>query len=798
LCESGPFQDRTRLPDKEGALTTDIATVFGILLVAVVLFVTEQVRVDIVALTVLVALALTNLVTPSEAMSGFANLAVITVWAVLILSGGLARTGVASVIGRQILRVAGSGEARLIAIIMLTAGVLSGFMNSIGVAALMLPVVVDIAHRKRLPPSKLLIPLAFGALLGGMTTLIGTPPNILISEALRGYGLEPFGMFDFTPTGVVVLIAGTACMVLIGRHLLPSRDFRRSMTGDSVPSAATASLGEELHVIRLPEGSPLAGRTLAGSRVGAALGLTVVGIFRRETTLLAPSPDTVLEAGDRFLVEGRLDRLDELSDRQHLVRDDSGFDAEQLVSAHLDVAEVRLPPDSHLVGQSLEESGFRQRYGAVVRGIRRGDRAFHTGLDVTVLRQGDVLLVQAPRERLEALRDEAGLIVTSIETPVQFEADERLVALRVPEGSVLAGQTLVDSRLGDAFDLGVLGIVRAGKTLPLPGPDQRLQAGDLLLAKGCRAGLETINGLQTLEVESDASLDLDALESEEVGLVEVVLSPYSALPGQTLTQLHFREKYGLSVLAIWRGGQAYRSNLRDMELRLGDALLLHGRRDRTKVLGSDPEFLVLSEEAQVPPRTKKAPIAGGIMALVLLPVIAGWLPIGVTAVAGVVLMVLTGCLTMDEAYRSIEWKAVFLIAGMLPLGIAMERTGAAAYLAQGLLALIGDMGPLIVMGGLFILASVASQVMPNPAVAVLLAPIAYNAATDMGISPLPLMMAVAISASAAFMSPVGHAANVLVMGPGSYRFSDYTKVGMPLTVAVLVVSILVVPLVWPF
>jgi di/tricarboxylate transporter len=372
------------------------------------------------------------------------------------------------------------------------------------------------------------------------------------------------------------------------------------------------------------------------------------------------------------------------------------------------------------------------------------------------------------------------------------------MALRVPEGSVLADKSLVESHLGDAFGLGVLGIIREGETWLMPGPDERLLAGDLLLAKGRRDELRTLDALQALEVEQDAPLDLDELESDEVGLVEVVLSPYSALPGKTLRQLHFRDKYGLSVLAIWREGTAYRSNLRDMALRLGDALLLHGPRERLKVLGADPEFLVLTEEAQEAPRTKKAPLAVGVMAAVLVPVIAGWLPIGVTAVAGVVLMVLSGCLTMDEAYRSIEWKAIFLIAGMLPLGIAMEHTGAAAYLAEGMVALIGSFGPLVVMAGLFVLAALASQVMPNPAVAVLLAPIAYNTATDMGVSPYPLMMAVAISASAAFLSPVGHSANVLVMGPGGYRFADYTKVGLPLTLVVLIVSMLAVPLVWPF
>jgi di/tricarboxylate transporter len=186
------------------------------------------------------------------------------------------------------------------------------------------------------------------------------------------------------------------------------------------------------------------------------------------------------------------------------------------------------------------------------------------------------------------------------------------------------------------------------------------------------------------------------------------------------------------------------------------------------------------------------------MAAVLLPVILGVVSIPIAAVAGVVLMVLTGCLTMGEAYRSIEWKAIFLIAGMLPLGIAMERTGAASFLAEGMVDLVGGFGPLAVMAGLFLLAALASQVMPNPAVAVLLAPIAMNTARDIGVSPYPLMMTVAISASAAFLSPVGHSANVLIMGPGGYRFADYTKVGVPLTLVVLVVVLIVVPLVWTF
>jgi di/tricarboxylate transporter len=315
--------------------------------------------------------------------------------------------------------------------------------------------------------------------------------------------------------------------------------------------------------------------------------------------------------------------------------------------------------------------------------------------------------------------------------------------------------------------------------------------------EGKREDLLTLRALQTLEIDQEAAIDLDDLESEQIGLVEAILSPHTTLAGQTLRQLHFREKYGLNVLAIWREGRAYRHNLRNMALRLGDALLLHGPREKLKILGSEPDFVVLVEEAQETPRLDKAPLAALSMGVVLLPVIMGWLPISIAAIGGALLMILLGCLTMEEAYRFIEWKAVFLIAGMLPLGIAMEQSGAARFLAEGMVAAVGDLGPLAVMASLFILTTLATQVMPNPAVAVLMAPIALNTAGDLGVSPYALMMTIALAASASFLSPVAHPANVLIMGPGGYRFVDYIKVGVPLTMVTLAVTLLVLPVFWP-
>jgi di/tricarboxylate transporter len=779
-------------------MTPQILIVLSILVIAIVLFITEKVRMDIVALFVMVSLTLTGLITPTEALSGFSNPAVITVWAVLIVSSALSKTGVASIIGRPLLRLGGGSEAKLITLIMLVAGVLSGFMNSIGVAALMLPVVVDIARKTGRPPSRLLMPLAFAALLGGLTTLIGTPPNLLISEALRQYGAQPFRMFDYTPVGVVVMLAGIALMVLVGRHLLPKRDIKQLPEDEQSDPSEFFGLTERLYVIRLPEDSVLDGKTLAQSRLGATLGLNVLAILGPTAKRLAPTPNTILNRGDRLLVEGRLDKLYELRSGDVLVLENDHFAMEELVSTEIGLLELSFTPQSTLPGKTLGQLDFRNRYGVVVLAVRRGGGVVRTNLESLALLHDDVLLVQGTHDQLDGLGAHAEFVISEPQDLAQYQLEERLQLMRLPADSLLAGKKLRESHLGDAFGLGVMGIIRAGDIELIPDPDQELAAGDLLMVKGRSEDLRVLKGLHGLEIEQGEPPDLGELESEHVGLVDVVLSPRTTLVDKSLRQINFREKYGLSVLAIWREGRAHRTNLRDMALRFGDALLLYGPRERLRVLGTERDFLVLSESVQEAPRMEKAPIALLIMAAILVPVIFDWVPIAISVIAGVVLLVVTRCLTMEEAYQAIEWKAVFLIAGMLPLGIAMEQTGAAQFIAEGMVNLVGGFGPMAIMAGIFLLAAVASQVMPNPAVAVLLAPVAFNTAGDLGISPYPFMMVVAISASAAFLSPVGHSANILVMGPGGYRFSDYTKVGIPLTIVVLLTCLLVVPIFWPF
>jgi len=779
-------------------MTPDIILVLTILVSAILLFISNKVRMDLVGLLVMVSLAISGLITPSQALSGFSNPAVITVWAVLILSGALARTGVASKLGKFFLQLAGDSETKLLTIIMLTSGILSGFMNSIGVTSLFLPVLIDISRRTKRPPSKLLIPLAFSALLGGLNTLIGTPPNILISEALSEAGLKPFQMFDFTPIGLTILVFGTLYMILIGRHLLPKRDPSRELARGIPDVTDLYDFQERMVFIHLPDNSSLDGKSLEESHFGSALELNVVSILRDQQSILAPGPDLLLQSGDRLLVEGQLDRLFEIYSPDHQFLDQESLPIEKIYSAEIKLAEVTIPSGSSLIDSTLPQVAFRHVYNLIVLAIRREDIIYYTDLEDLPLRESDVLLVKGRQSDLIALQPDKDLILSIPDSFQDYDLEDHLMMVRVPEGSALVGNSLISSRLGDAFGLSIQGIIRKDKTELMPSPEEILEVGDTLIVKGKIEDLHTIQGLQNLLIEADTQPDLTELETDETGLIEAVLSPRSTLTGKAIRELNFRARYGLTILAICREGRAYRSHLRDMSLRPGDAFLLFGPRRRLRQFGAEPEFLVLSEEAQPAPRSKKAPLAITIMLLVLLPVILNWIPISISAIAGVTLMILTGCLRMDEAYQLIEWKAVFLIAGMLPLGIALEQTGGAQLISNNLLSLVGNTGPIIITSALFLLSTLGSQIMPNPAVAVLLAPIALSVSSNLGISPYPLMMAVAVSSSAAFLSPVGHPANLLVMGPGGYRFSDYFKVGLPLTVIVWLVVVFVMPIFWPF
>ncbi len=766
------------------------------------LFVSEKLRMDLIALMVLGTLVLTGLVTPPEAVAGFSNAAVIAVWAMFILSDGLTRTGIANVIGHNVLWLAGRNESRMIVVIMLTAGTLSAFMNNIGVAALMLPVVIDIARRTRIPASRLLMPLAYGSLLGGLTTMIGTPPNLLISSSLEAAGEATFGLFDFTPIGGGVLIAGTAFVALFGRHLLPRKKPEGELQRHSQRNLRTQyGLQSRAFEMRVPEDSILVGKTLSQSRIGVATGLIVLALERSRDTEIMPSRQAVLQGNDKLLIQGRLDRFHEFQRWSELVIEREAPVLQRLMAGQVKLVEVAVEENSPLVAELLHHSEFRKRYGANVLAIRRDKLVRRANLAHVPLRRGDVLLLQASPDTVEEIKRSPEFAdcreVDEEELSDVYRLQERIFVVRVPRESPLAGDTLMRNRLGDAFDFRLLALFREGELKIMPEPDQSLKGGDLLLIQGREEDLDVLRGLQELEVERGAQPNLNTLESERLSLLEATLDPRSALAGQPLSEFSFREKYGLELVAVWRNGEAIRTNLDQLVLQLGDALLLLGPRQRLAVLERDPEFLVLTPVTQKPIDTTKAPLAGGIMLAVVSSVLIGWLPIYIAAMIGATLMVVTRCLSMEDAYRAIDWRSIFLIAGMLPLGTAMQQTGAAQFLAEQTMNVLGPFGPWWVIGGLYLITAAGTMIIPTAALVVLMSPIVLSASADLGIAPQTAMMAVAMAASASFTSPISHPANILIMGPGGYRFVDYLKVGLPLTVVVFVSVMVLLPIFWP-
>jgi di/tricarboxylate transporter len=779
----------------------DIALVLGILVVSLILFISEVIRMDLVALLVLATLAITGLVDNDEAFAGFSNGAVITVWAMFILSEGLTRTGIADIIGRQVMRLGGRREVPMIIVIMVTGAVLSAFMNNIGVAALMLPVVVEVARRTRIPASRLLMPLAYSTLLGGLMTLIGTPPNLLISESLVQGGYAPFELFDFTPIGGAVMIIGVVFVALIGRLLLPKR---RSARGRQISQRSLRSrykLHERTFMMRVPRDSVLVGKTLADSRIGTSTGLIILAMVRNGRSEPLPSRQALLRGGDGILVQGRLDQFRELRRWSDLVIEREAPVLKSMVAAKVAYAEVTIADTSPLVGELVRHADFRSRCNVAVVGLRRGDRYRLTNLAYVPLRAGERVLIQGELDAVGQLDKFDDFTDVEVLTPdrlaEEYHTDERMFVVRLPKTSDLAGATLNKSRLAEVFDFRVVAIFREGALTVMPRGDEELVGGDLLLIEGQLSDLEVLRGLQELEIETSVPSNLGALDSERLTLMDATLDPRSRLAGRTVGELNFRERYGIELAGIWREGETIGTELANERLQIGDALLLLGPRDRLQLLSSDSDFLILTPLGQEPPDTRRAPLAAAIMLGVVLAVMLGYAPISVAAVVGGSIMVLTGCLSMEQAYRAIDWRAIFLIAGMLPLGTAMQETGAATYLADQVMALLGEAGPWPVIMGLYVLTAMATMIIPTAALVVLMSPIVLSAMSDMGLQPETAMMAVAMAASASFTSPISHPANILVMGPGGYRFVDYLKVGVPLTIVVFVAVMVLLPILWP-
>ncbi|MBM3319914.1 MAG: SLC13 family permease [Candidatus Eisenbacteria bacterium] len=589
--------------------------VLGLIGSALVLFALEVVRPDLVGLGVLLVLLLSRTVTIEEGFSGFSNPAVITVLAMFILSSGLIRTGVADHLAGVITKAGGGHPVFLTAAVMAIVGVMSAFMNNIGAVAILLPSMYVVARKLEYPVTKLLIPLSFGSLLGGLTTLIGTPPNLLCSTAMEEAGFRGFRMFDFVPTGLAVMATGILYMALVGRFLIPVRKETESLT-------QRFHLQDYLTEVVVPEGSSLIGKSLAEAGLPKTLGLSVLRVRRKDAPdhAFVPSPTTVLQMGDCLIVEGNIEEL------------------------------------------------------------------------------------------------------------LQSKSS---------------------------------------------GP---------------------------LRIVAETKFEDSALIGADIELAEVVIAPNATLRGQSINQGQLRSRYNVLVLALRRRGRDLVERFTYMPLRVGDVLLVQGSPEAIGEVARSADFLVANRLEHEARESKKAPLALAIMALSVATAATGLLHISVAGMLGVLLMALTKCVRVQTMYRAVEWRVIFLIACMMPLGIAMndEHSGTARWLAEHVVSRTGPHGPLVVMASLFLFTTTITEVMSNAAAAVLTAPIGVAIAVAMGLEPHPFLMAIAIGASTTFLTPVGHQANVLVYGVGNYRFADFPRVGALLNLLIFVVTMIVVPIVLPF
>jgi di/tricarboxylate transporter len=452
--------------------------------------------------------------------------------------------------------------------------------------------------------------------------------------------------------------------------------------------------------------------------------------------------------------------------------------------------------ESPLINKSLRELKFRERFGVVVVGIRRGEVVVRERLADERLQAGDEILALGERSHLDEMAVHPDFSSCKVGLSALQELQAHLYLIRIPDGSPLVASTVGESRISELVGLTVAGIIRGSETRLAVTPDELICAGDRFLVAGEPSRI--ISLLELGDVSLDSKVAEPSIESDDVGVIEVTLAPRSNLAGRTLGELSFRDRYGLQVLAIWTEGKLLRTNLPDYSLKFGDALLVQGSHRRLDQLSKIQDFVVLSDKSEVPRRTKRAPFALSGLLLMVAFVVTGYQPIQVAAFAAATFVILSGAITMQEAYRAIEWRAIFLVAAVLPVGFAMERTGAALLLAQNVTDLAGPFGPFAALGAMVVLSSLLSQGLDGAPAVVLLTPVVTQVAQQLGLSPYPFMMGVSLAASAAFMTPFSHKANLLVMGAGGYRSMDYVKVGTPLTVFIIILLVFLVPVFFPF
>ena len=625
---------------------------FAILGLTIALFIFSRLRADLVALLSLLALFVTGILTSKQALSGFADSTVIMVAALFVVGEGLSRTGITAWLGQFFMRQAGDSDLRLMVVVMLGTAVLSAFLSNTGTVAMLLPAVVAASWRIGGLPSRFLLPMAIAANLGGLMTLIGSPPNIVVSDTLVAAGFASFGFFEFAIIGIPLTLAAAAFVLLFGRKLLPSHQ-----TSDR-PVDLDQSMG------RLSESYRLTGK-----------------LFR-----------------------------------------------------------VRVRNASSLVGKTLADAALGRDFG------------------VTVL---DVFQEADPDEQPASRRDRR-----------RHGLQERLDWLQADEGR-------------------------------LPSADTVIRAQDMLLVKGDPNAVTDLTerfnvGVQPVDPSHERLSDL--LLSQEVGVAEVILTPRSRYSGQTVAESQIGDTYQVQVITVRRGDSLLPR--KSTQLQFGDSLLVRGKWENIERIGKETDNFVVVGEPQAMARqvidlTPRSLIAVltllGMVALMLFNV----MPTVMAVLLAAAVMVITGCVTPDGAYRAINWQTVILIAAMLPMSIALEITGGAELIANGLISTLGTVGPLAMLAGAFLLTTGFSQVMSNTATTVLVAPIVLQAALGLGIAPQPMLMMVAVGAGAAFLTPIASPTNTLVLAPGGYSWGDYARIGLPLLLLVLFISLLIVPIAWP-
>ncbi|MDJ1013469.1 SLC13 family permease [Klebsiella pneumoniae] len=607
----------------------ELIWVLSLLAIAVVLFATGKVRMDAIALMVIVAFVLSGTLTLNEAFSGFSDPNVILIAALFIIGDGLVRTGVATKMGAWLVSVAGNSETKMLIYLMLTVAGLGAFMSSTGVVAIFIPVVLSVSARMNTSPSRLMMPLSFAGLISGMMTLVATPPNLVVNSELLREGLHGFSFFSVTPIGLVVLILGIVYMLAV-RFML------KTDNGDSARDGRKRST------------------------------------FR----------DLIRE----YHLTGRARRL-------------------------------AIRPGSPMIGQRLDDLKLRERYCANVIGVerwRRFRRVIVNVNGVSEFRARDVLLIDMSASDVD-LR--------------QFCGEQML------EPMVLCGEYFADQAL-------------------------------------------------------------------DVGMAEVALIPDSEMMGKTVREIAFRTRFGLNIVGMKRDGKAMDGSVVDEPLQLGDILLVVGNWRQIALLAKrGRDFVVLNMPVEVDdasPAHSQAPHAIFCLVLMVALMLTDEIPNPIAAIIACLLMGKFRCINAESAYKAIHWPSIILIVGMMPFALALQKTGGVDLVVKGLMDVAGGEGPYLMLGCLFVMCAAIGLFISNTATAVLMAPIALAAAKSMGVSPYPFAMVVAMAASAAFMTPVSSPVNTLVLGPGKYSFSDFVKIGVPFTILVMVVCVLLIPVLFPF